>query len=77
MTGWEWVGFAGTLASISIRAAAGVRKWSCQAERQQTVFTGVTHHESSVRESLLCWTDLPVTGFYTYPEHTPTTAVSA
>jgi hypothetical protein len=57
-----------------IRAEASVREWSCQAERQQTVFTGVTRHESSVREGLRFWTDFPVAGNYTYPEHTPASA---
>src|SRR5262245_8381303 len=55
----------------STRAEVSVRKWSCQAGRQQTVFTGMTRHELFDRESLLYWADLPVTGFYTYPEHTP------
>jgi hypothetical protein len=55
----------------SRRAEAGVRQWSCQAVRQQAVFTGITRNESSVRERPRFWTDLAVAGNYTYPEHTP------
>jgi hypothetical protein len=55
----------------SIRAEAGVRKRFCQAVRQQTVFTRMKLNRSSVREGLCFWTDFPVAGNYTYPEHTP------
>jgi hypothetical protein len=55
----------------TIRADAGVRKRFCPSATQRAVFTCTKLNKPSVRESLLCWTDLPVTGFYPYPEHTP------
>jgi hypothetical protein len=55
----------------SIRAEASVQKRFCQLLVQRAVFARIKLTNISVREGLLCWTDLPVTGFYTYPEHTP------
>ncbi len=65
--GPRWLSPATRLDTI----AAGVRKGVCQAVIQQTVFAGITRHESSVRESLRFWTDRPVAGNDTYPEQTP------
>ena len=56
----------------SRRAEPGVRKRFYQSVIQQAVFTRMKLNGSSVRESPLCWTDLPVAGNYTYPELTPT-----
>jgi hypothetical protein len=64
------VGFHSPISSICVEA--GVRKRCCQLVIQHTVFTRMRQHRSSVREGLRFWTDLPVAGNYTYPEHTPT-----
>jgi hypothetical protein len=55
----------------SIPVEAGVRKRFCQAVRQQAVFAGIKRDIASIRKGLHFWTDLPVAGNYTYPEHTP------
>jgi hypothetical protein len=54
-----------------MHAEAGIRKRFCQAVRQRTVVADIKHMRFAVRESLLCWIDLPVAGNYTYPELTP------
>ena len=55
----------------SICVEAGVRKRFRPSVIPQTVFTCIRQNKSSVRAGLLFWTDFPMTGNYTYPEHTP------